>query len=305
MPPGLVQTLSRGARRRLSVRLRALLLPALCALALPTHGYDGSLHQEITFLAAKQFNRCAQDVGVPPVTPLQVRYAARTAVNQSDAGWFRRLFRWDYFDRSGASDRSILGIIDTRFMRRFNDAARRLGEEDSDRSRYTDLGRVIGFIQDATAPAHAVPVGTFRLWRLSFADRFDQFAVDVERVESAIAGDCAFFEAPASAYRDILETAARDTIAAVTMQIPGLPVTWQAFWELDEDPENFGEYGPAGNNFGRKTEFRCGERERCVLLADDPLYTDFAFERHRTAVQGTMQAMLLLQTSLMRGLSPE
>ncbi len=70
------------------------------------------------------------------------------------------------------------------------------------------------------------------------------------------------------------------------------------FWELNDDPENFGEYGPAGNNFGRATEFRCQSDDRCVLLNDDPLYAEFARQRHASAVRGTLGAMLLVQRAL-------
>lgn len=285
------------------MRRKPWLLPVLCCVAVAVtapaaFGYDGALHQQLTFIAAKQFNRCADETGLLPITPLQVRYAAKANVRQSDAGWFRRMFRWNYFDRSGARNRSILGIIETRFHDRFGDAVDRLMEVEADRFRYAELGRLIGYVQDATAPAHVVPVGTFRIWRFSFNDRFDDFPIDVPRVETAIAESCEAVLDPALDFQEILTDAAQDTLASVQGQIPGLPATWQAFWELDNDPEDFGEYGPAGNNFGEKTEFRCGEDERCVLLEEDPLYQEFAFRRHLTATTATLRALLLLQLSL-------
>ena len=64
----------------------------------------------------------------------------------------------------------------------------------------------------------------------------------------------------------------------------------------------FGEYGVAGNEFGNRVEFRCGTEDdpkmRCLLLKDDPLYQEFAFDRHREAVSATMIAMLLVQRQL-------
>ena len=59
--------------------------------------------------------------------------------------------------------------------------------------------------------------------------------------------------------------------------------------------EEFGAYGPAGNNFGVRTEFTCGEAEQCLLLKDDPLYQEFAHGQHLTAVRATIQAMFLMQ----------
>ena len=37
---------------------------------------------------------------------------------------------------------------------------------------------------------------------------------------------------------------------------------------------------------------------RCLLLKDDPLYQEFAFDRHNEAVTATMLAMLLVQRQL-------
>jgi hypothetical protein len=86
-------------------------------------------------------------------------------------------------------------------------------------------------------------------------------------------------------------------MASVLEPIPGLPITWTAFWKPDDNPESFGDYGAAGNSFGRRTEFRCGDGQRCVLLKDDPLYLEFARGRHLDALQGSLAAILLMQTS--------
>jgi hypothetical protein len=75
-----------------------------------------------------------------------------------------------------------------------------------------------------------------------------------------------------------------------------MPVSWQAFWTPSDKPGGFGDYGAAGNNFGRNTEFRCGDRQRCVLLRNDPLYNDFARDRHTDAVRSTMRAMFIVQS---------
>ena len=93
-------------------------------------------------------------------------------------------------------------------------------------------------------------------------------------------------------YASIMRAVAIDTLVAVRLPISGIPASWEAFWKLAKDAGNFGEYGPAGNNFGRATEFRCQSSQRCVLLKDDPLYAQFARARHVAAVRGTMRAML-------------
>ena len=45
---------------------------ALCAIALHAVAYDGKLHQQLTFLAAKQFNHCVAGTDIPMLTALQV-----------------------------------------------------------------------------------------------------------------------------------------------------------------------------------------------------------------------------------------
>ena len=70
------------------------------------------------------------------------------------------------------------------------------------------------------------------------------------------------------AAREEFGTVTADTMTAVAEVIPGMPTSWSAFWDPGDDAAEFGDYGPAGNNFGRRTEFRCGEGQRCVLLKE-------------------------------------
>ena len=273
-------------------------LIALTFVALPVHAYDGDLHQYFTFLAAKQFNRCIQGQPIPPLTPLQVRYIAKSNVAQADPNLFVRMFRWNYYDSDDHSEGSAFWLFKTRFHQRFNELLERLDNADDERDAYREFGRIVSYLQMASSPSRVTPVYTGRFWRLSFSDQFDQFPVDESGLESFIDGDCSFLETRALDYEQILSDTADRTMSDVATPIEGLPVTWQAFWKPAEKAGNFGDYGPAGNNFGRKTSFRCGEDERCLLLDDDPLYDGFALQRHAGAVQATMQAMYRLQTSV-------
>ena len=146
-------------------------------------------------------------------------------------------------------------------------------------------------MQTVTSPAHAVPVYTSRWWRLSNSDRFDDYPVDVDAVNAEVAMRCDALAQPDVTYEAVLKDAAQQTLSAVQAPIKGLPATWEAFWRLNRRPGNFGDYGRAGNSFGRATEFRCGEAERCVLLNEDPLYVAFAKQRHAEAVFGTMRVL--------------
>ena len=154
---------------------------------------------------------------------------------------------------------------------------------------------MLNYIQDVTSPSRVVPVYSGRWWRLSVGDRFDRFPIEQDQLEAAVDGLCDEVLGTTASFQDVLEDAAAQTISAVRAPIYGYPTTWESFWQFSQDPSEFGEYGPAGNSFGDRTEFRCGEDERCLMLKNDPLYQDFATARHITAVIATMRAMALMQ----------
>jgi hypothetical protein len=260
-------------------------------------GYNGSEHQHLTFLAAKQFNRCVEGTDIPPLTPLQVRYMARANAGLAERSVFARMFNWRYYDRADQSEQNVLWLVDTRFHDHFNELTERVADVEHSIEAYQDLGRILSYVQLVSSPAHTVPVYTARFWRFSFNDRFDGFPVDHQALASAIEGDCGFLDTPADSYQDILAGVASATLNGVKAPIPGMPVAWTAFWKPDDDPGAFGDYGAAGNSFGRRTEFRCGDGQRCVLLKDDPLYLEFARDRHLDALQGTLAALLLMQST--------
>jgi len=278
------------------LRLSLGLLSALTSGAL--YGYDGADHQFLTFLAAKQFNRCVADTDIPPVTPLQVRYMARANTGLVERSMFARMFNWRYYDRAEQAEQNMLWVVDTRFHDHFNELARRLEEFDDPVAAYQDLGRILSYVQLVSSPPKVVPVYSTRFWRLSFSDRFDGFPLDEARLVELAEQSCDFLDQVPDSYASVLTRLAERTMAAVLAPIDGLPASWTAFWTPSEKADSFGDYGPAGNSFGRRTEFRCGDGQRCVLLNNDPLYEDFALARHHAAVDATLAAMLLMQTSM-------
>jgi hypothetical protein len=140
-----------------------------------------------------------------------------------------------------------------------------------------------------------VPIYYNRWWQLSMSDRYNGYRMNADEVEKIVNDSCAqVFDGDVPSLGAVLVATADDTLAAVRSAIEGMPATWEAFWSFDSDDSSWGEYGPAGNNFGRRTEFKCAGR-RCVLLDDDPLYRSFAEARHARAVVSTMLAMHWLQ----------
>ena len=266
----------------------------MCCLALilacPTvAAFEGRAHQQLTFIAAMQFNRCVSNLDIPRLTALQVRYVARAEWRFS-----RKVARWPYYDGRDAGRSRLLWFIQTRLHEHFDAAVAKLAVAHDLSSKYASLGGIVNLIQDMTSPAHVVPVFTTRWWRFSYADRFNTYDVEERAVEDAIGDYCMPLEGGDETFEAVLHRTAEDTQAAVRAPMLGMPTTWEALWTFG-DPGDFGEYGDAGNNFGRRTRFDCGQGERCVLLKDDPLYAAFALERHLAAVRATMAAMLLAQ----------
>ncbi len=263
--------------------------------------YEPSAHQKFTFIAAQQLNRCLEGSSLPRLTPLQVRYIAKSDVAQAQGSWFRAPFRWGYYDRAAQDPRKLLWVVDTRLHDHFEKLEGDLLQAQEMGDQYSDLGAITNYLQNMTSPAHVVPVYFTRWWRFSLSDRFDSYPIDEEAVQEALHVDCAaLLAAPDLPIDELLRDTASSTLRAVQRRIDDLPITWQAFWKLADDPEQFGEYGRAGNNFGRRAEFKCGDT-RCVLLEKDPLYDAFALERHVEAVSVTMRAMLWLQRRLAGG----
>lgn len=261
-------------------------------------GYAPEDHQRMTFYAAKVLSRCLEGSPVPAPTPLQVRFIANSNMGLANTNAFVRFFRWSYFDVADQDDRDVLWLISTRFLDHFEEVAEEVEESSNPSDRYQELGRIVGYIQLVSSPSRALPVYSARWWRWSFGDRFDGYPLLTDSLEGALElTGCDFLNPPPQSYRAVLFDLAQDTLRAVRSPIGGLPTTWTSFWEPGEEPGDFGEYGPAGNSFGRKVEFPCSEaREaRCVLLEDDPLYEEFALARQLAAVLATARAIYLHQ----------
>jgi hypothetical protein len=288
-------------RRRFSLAGASAIALALWLTPLAAAGYDPKVHQRLTFLAAKTLNRCLDGSDVAPLTPLQVRFVATSNMGLANTNPLVRMFRWSYFDAAAGengSNRKFLGVLNTRFTEHFAQLVDNLNGAADEAERYRDLGRIVSYVQLVSTPTRALPVFSARFWRGSTSDRFDRFRLDEETLQAALAAeDCSFLADPPASYRAILDSVASDTRQAVKAPIDGLPATWEAFWKPGATPGDFGEYGPAGNTFGRKAEFPCGSdgERRCLLMRRDPLYADFALGRQVAAVLGTAQAMYLFQ----------
>jgi len=269
-------------------------------LTVPAFAYQASSHQQLTFLAARHLNACAEQLGVQPLTPLQVRYIAKASVKQASPGFFKSLVRWNYYERNAQLERTAVGVVNTRMHDEFNDVIRAMSRQTDASKKYAQLGRIVSYIQDMTSPAHVVPIFYTRFWRLNITDRFNAYSIETAQFEAQLSDMCGFANKNSDFnLLDVLIMTADKTLTAVQEPVEGLPTSWQAFWELDEQAEDWGEYGVAGNNFGRKVDFKCGD-QKCILLNDDPLYREFATQRHIQAVKSTLLALYWMQRSVLQ-----
>lgn len=284
----------------------------LATVAGTAWGYDSRLHQDLTFIAAKELSLCQSrddEVSQGRLTALDTRYIVRANVAEAASNLFTRMFRWNYYAPGDEPPKAAWGLIDTRFKNHVEQLIDSLRNNEQREERLKTFGRLLTYIQDVTSPAHVVPVFTTRWWRLSFYDRFDRYKIDANRladddhdycgrVQAVIAAQAKATDAGAVA--GLLSATAELTMRAVRAPIDGFPARWSAYWQFAEREGDFGEYGPAGNTFGERTRFRCGEGTQCLLLRNDPLYRDFAHSRHRDAVAATMEAMILLQNMALK-----
>ena len=284
--------------RRPVLRLLLALMPFWPAAAL---AYPANVHQEMTFLAARLLNQCLIADGQAPISALQVRHIARANTQMADRSAFVRMFRWNYFASVPGAGRTLFGLVDTRFEGHYEELACAFGTGGEDRSSLRKLGRIVFYLQRMTTPHRVVPVFSERFWRFSFADRFDDWQLDHDRLAADAAGDCETLLASNPTPQALLQTVVADTLAAVASPVSGLPVTWEAIWQLPEQAGAFGEYGVAGNRFGDEVEFDCNASEPCVLLRHDPLYREFAHARHTMAIRATMHALMWLRSSAAGG----
>ena len=102
--------------------------------------YEPSLHQQFTFIAAQQLNRCLEGSSLPRLTPLQVRYIAKSDVAQAQGSWYRAPFRWGYYDRAAQEQRKLLWVVDTRLHDHFEQLEGDLSQAHEMGDQYSDLG---------------------------------------------------------------------------------------------------------------------------------------------------------------------
>lgn len=285
-----------GSAEMSSVKRRANLIVGMCLLwlACSVQAYNDDIHQRLTFMAARQFNHCVEGTDVPMLKPLAVRYVVKANLREQNRNFFAGISSWHFYDKAQA-ERRALWFIETSMHERFNEKVLEMQQAEDSTEEYAVLGNLVNFIQGVTSPVQVVPIFHPRWWRWGASDKFNHFAVATDDVQKLLETSCPSLTGMGDVdFNSLLISTATVTLDAVRAEIPGMNATWRVFWEEDPDYGDFGQYGEVGNNFGREVAFRCGD-ETCQLLEGDPIYREFANQRHFQAVLSTMKAMLILQ----------
>jgi hypothetical protein len=111
------------------------------------------------------------------------------------------------------------------------------------------IGRLIHHVQDASTPAHAVPVAH------SFSDGFELFDIAAYFAEPLSLSACSSIQATADPMA-MLRANAIATLDSLkeplTLIVGGLQMqnTWESLYWVPGEGNSFGEYGDVGNAFG-------------------------------------------------------
>ena len=119
-----------------SMLWRSALLFALLWLNASAQAYEDELHQQLTFMSAKQLSRCAtiwqdKDLALDmqssdALSALEMRYVVRANVASAKGNFFGRMFRWNYYDVTRDDSQRVLGMFATRFNTRFEEVTAQL-----------------------------------------------------------------------------------------------------------------------------------------------------------------------------------
>jgi len=300
------------------------------------HAYSVKNHMILTVLAVEAYNHCGKIMpekprGFEKIRPLE-KYRLVNGNISEDEDKAGKLKRWHFYDRAGQLGRDSIvnifgfsGLIETPSLHaRFDQLEIRADKqgafvESHRRWRLYDVvGAMMHYIQDVTVPAHVVPIFHPKNF---LGDAFDRYEVrasdyrgeDIDRLEAteeflsqfdALKCRRVFREAERS-YNQILNALADETYLTLENKIPDSPLTWsEAFWDRKRNSRGFGDYGRAGNRFGKRKSClkkkdvpeinrdACGDRLQVIKA----VYDQFSGEQHLAAIEGSMRAIALLQS---------
>lgn len=283
--------------------------------------YSVGNHKKISNIAINLYNKCAVQPASPRWSkPLNEAEAFRLVDGSysEDEDFFDKGTSWHFYDREGKIGReSILKVFSILVAEpsmhvRFNEletTAVDLVKIESLRSwhLYDPVGKMAHYLQDVSVPAHVIPI--FHPFKSKISDAFDNFKINADKVnESVNSNVCEFIkELSNKSFNQILDNYADKTFEMINSDIKGLvdkkgnPVKATTFWSLKLNERMFGDYGVAGNRFGKKKVCIKSEVDEDFILCTERLkikktiYKNIALQQHIKAVKATIEAIALIQ----------
>jgi hypothetical protein len=210
-------------------------------------------HVKISTRAGADYNTCARELGLKPLSKDDIRILVDSNTDQ-DEEVFRKLYSGHYYNPYGELGRGNIGLGSISLKPRFLKIQEVLIRKHS----LKDLGELVHYVQDVTVPAHVTPI------RHPLGDSFDglDFKLpprnlshsDCEELRSELKGYDSYFE--------ILDQVAKTTRTHMAEKFEysrnnqKFSSNWdRAFWVPPASSNGrisgFGHYGIFGDHFGK------------------------------------------------------
>mgnify|MGYP003337805414 CR=1 FL=1 len=245
------------------------------------HAFHIPEHSRITVRAVKDLEIC----GLLPTSWNQVWTEAIVRADENeDYNLFRKWSKYSHYFNPNHTVRQLRADSSLSVM----ESVQEIQKNSADSLLVSELiGRIIHHVQDSSVPSHVVPVVH------ASADGFEVFEIDQVYREPISASECISLSAQEP--MEVLRSNALSTLSALQEQVffqresfkrQG---TWLGTFWLAGDSDNFGSYGPMGNNFG-KPVFEL-EDGRTIRMSVE-FYEKFKRDRIKAAVQATRSVIL-------------
>ncbi|GAA0854358.1 hypothetical protein GCM10009114_09790 [Aliiglaciecola litoralis] len=242
----------------------------------------------------------------------------RLFVKHTNVFSFQTRARNWHFIHSQRQHLAKVGVINQSMSKLWELAQQGLQDNPDQHDKLLFVGAIAHLLEDATVPAHIVPVyhgptaikhiGPNQLAPLvrymqqnrpenKFAihDQVDKYAIDKQSVQNAI--DCESISTSGQPLPELLQRNEFYTRRLLQTPIPDCPeVSWQVFWSPPEADSYFGRYHIENDMplFGQHGEIKDPESQTstCRLEKNDKRYREFLHKLHLQAVNADIQLLL-------------
>jgi len=262
--------------------------------------YSVDHHERITEIAIDHFNRCVAEGHASNLQSISEK-DKRTLVDgnlyEDLIGPIQRLRLWHFWDPERRNENGKL--IDKTLHKRFDKIEKVLLNPMSlFKSKYSELGHLLHYLQDVTVPSHVVPI-FHPAPPLFKADGFDKYDIDFYSLENDTTINCVNMlkDIPHN-FNTLLDSYANHTLKAVTQVIPAegnKDLTWSLYWRNPKKNKRFGKYGKLGNSFGKEVSVKRHKKDKDPFFISREIFDNFSKVLHIKALESTLRAIVLYQ----------